>query len=243
MASSARRLDRAAVPETFEHASFDHAASGFQYRVSVTSSGYLLRFQKGSGGLSGEKILAYAIGSGVRARSYLIEEDGFLYEAPVAYYSRGNAWGLAPGYGQYEYPYLTRPIVAGCLSCHASFIQLVPLTLNRYASSPFSEGGIACQRCHGSGEKHVAKMASGKVAGGPEIVNPAELAPYRRDSICAQCHLTGEVIQTPIGDLATIVKNRIQPTDKNFIAFDILTDPTVIQQRALDLLGVTLRLN
>lgn len=49
--------------------------------------------------------------------------------------------------------------------------------------------------------------------------------------------------QTLIGDLATIVKNRIQPTDKNTAVFDMLTQPTVIQQRALDLLGVTLRLN
>jgi transposase len=49
--------------------------------------------------------------------------------------------------------------------------------------------------------------------------------------------------QTLLGDLATIVKNRIQPTDKNSVVFDMLTLPTVIQQRALDLLGVTLRLN
>ena len=49
--------------------------------------------------------------------------------------------------------------------------------------------------------------------------------------------------QTLLGDLATIVKNRIQPTDKTFLVFDMLTEPTVIQQRALDLLGVTLRLN
>jgi transposase len=49
--------------------------------------------------------------------------------------------------------------------------------------------------------------------------------------------------QTLIGDLATIVKNRIQPTDKNDAVFDMLTEPTVIQQRALDLLGVALRLN
>jgi len=49
--------------------------------------------------------------------------------------------------------------------------------------------------------------------------------------------------QTLMGDLATIVKNKIQPTDQNFVAFDMLTEPTVIQQRALDLLGVTLRLN
>ena len=47
--------------------------------------------------------------------------------------------------------------------------------------------------------------------------------------------------QTLIGDLATIVKNRIQPADKSIAVFDMLTQPTVIQQRALDLLGVTLR--
>src|ERR1700683_544393 len=55
--------------------------------------------------------------------------------------------------------------------------------------------------------------------------------------------LTVHSFQTLIGDLATIVKNRIQPTDKRFVGFDKLTEPTVIQQRALDLLGVTLRLN
>jgi transposase len=48
--------------------------------------------------------------------------------------------------------------------------------------------------------------------------------------------------QTLLGDLATIVKNRIQPTDKNIAAFHMLTQPTRIQQRAFDLLGVTLRL-
>jgi len=50
-------------------------------------------------------------------------------------------------------------------------------------------------------------------------------------------------LQTLIGDLATIVKNRIQPTDRNIAAFEMLTQPTVLQQRALDLLGVTLRPN
>ncbi|MGA9391787.1 MAG: IS1634 family transposase [Candidatus Sulfotelmatobacter sp.] len=46
--------------------------------------------------------------------------------------------------------------------------------------------------------------------------------------------------QTLLRDLATIVKNRIQPSDKNIAVFDMLTQPTAIQQRALDLLGVTL---
>ena len=49
--------------------------------------------------------------------------------------------------------------------------------------------------------------------------------------------------QTLLGDLATVVKNRIQPQDKNIPAFDMLTTPTLLQQQAFDLLGVTLRLN
>jgi len=49
--------------------------------------------------------------------------------------------------------------------------------------------------------------------------------------------------QTLLGDLATIVKNRIQPKDKNIAAFDMLTQTTMIQQRAFDLLGVPLRLH
>lgn len=48
--------------------------------------------------------------------------------------------------------------------------------------------------------------------------------------------------QTLLGDLATVVKNRIQPKDKTIAAFNMLTQPTIIQQRAFDLLGVILNL-
>ena len=47
--------------------------------------------------------------------------------------------------------------------------------------------------------------------------------------------------QTLLSDLATIVANRIQPKDANIPAFEIVTTPTVLQQRALDLLGVPLK--
>jgi transposase len=47
--------------------------------------------------------------------------------------------------------------------------------------------------------------------------------------------------QTLLGDLANIVKNRIQPKDKTTSAFDMITTPTTLQQKALDSLGVALR--
>jgi len=49
--------------------------------------------------------------------------------------------------------------------------------------------------------------------------------------------------QTLLGDLATIVKNRIQPKDKKIAAFEMITQRTEIQQRAFDLLGVILKLH
>ena len=48
--------------------------------------------------------------------------------------------------------------------------------------------------------------------------------------------------QTLLADLATLVKNRLQPKDGSVAPFEMITTPTPLQQRALDLLGVTTRL-
>jgi len=48
--------------------------------------------------------------------------------------------------------------------------------------------------------------------------------------------------QTLLRDLATVVKNRVQPKDPSAKPFEMITTPTPLQQRALDLLGVSLRL-
>lgn len=78
------------------------------------------------------------------------------------------------------------------------------------------------------------------------IVAPAQRsAAAKQKALTKQTHdgLKVHSFQTLLGDLATIVRNRIQPQDKNIPTFDMLTRPTVIQQRAFDLLGVPLRLN
>jgi hypothetical protein len=78
------------------------------------------------------------------------------------------------------------------LDCHASELATVALTQNCYRTPPFGEGGIGCERCHGAGEAHVRDPRAA-------IVNPAKLAPERRDSVCAQCHMTGEVREMRAG--------------------------------------------
>ncbi len=48
--------------------------------------------------------------------------------------------------------------------------------------------------------------------------------------------------QTLLRDLATLVKNRVQPKDRSAKPFEMITTPTPLQQRALDLLAVSQRL-
>ena len=76
------------------------------------------------------------------------------------------------------------------------------------------------------------------------IVAPAtRSAPAKRK---ARTRLTADGLkvhsfQTLLADLATITKNIIQPTDKVTTAFDMLTRPTALQQRAFELLSVKLK--
>ncbi len=181
------------IQEKFDRAAFDHAPTGFRYRIYRNRGEYFVEFMKPDGKLRGAKALPYFVGSGATARSYLLVDDGYLFEAPVAYYSGTGKWNLAPNYETYAYPYLTRPAAPACLTCHASFLKTAAQTQNRYGTPPFGEPGIACERCHGPGESHIQKMTSGSHDGGTAILNPAKLDAERRDSICSQCHLTGEV--------------------------------------------------
>lgn len=178
--------------EHFDRAAFQHDATGYRYRVS--KDGDALTFELAKDTLSAKRPLRYFVGSGATARSYLLSADGYLYEAPVAYYSSAARWDLAPGYDRYAFPYLTRPVMPGCLHCHATGLNTVAGTQNRYAAKPFQKSGIGCERCHGPGDEHIARAKSGRLAKqGSGIVNPAKLDADRRDSVCAQCHLLGEV--------------------------------------------------
>jgi hypothetical protein len=69
-------------------ATFTHVASGFRYRVSRNRGSLWMDFEKITNpSLRGKKQFAWFVGSGAVARSYLLVADGFLLEAPVAYYS------------------------------------------------------------------------------------------------------------------------------------------------------------
>jgi tetratricopeptide (TPR) repeat protein len=88
----------------------------------------------------------------------------------------------------------TLPVDPGCLHCHASGVaDSLPDARNHFAGPPFPRGGISCVSCHGDPTQHLAQNGKGP------ILNPAKLDPVRRDSICLECHLEGEVAVVKLG--------------------------------------------
>ena len=154
-------------------------------KITMYSSptGYWQRLESG-GDVTSHRI-DYVIGSGIHASGYLLDLTGHLFQSPVAYYTSRHAYDLAPGYEGIANPDFTRPVAEGCLFCHSGTALHVPGTSNEYRTPAFSAEAITCERCHGSAERHLKDPRAGT------IINPANLEPVARDSICEQCHLLG----------------------------------------------------
>jgi thioredoxin-like negative regulator of GroEL len=165
--------------------SFEHAPSAMRYRVYQKDGRTFLDYQRTDNAhIHGTQELSFVVGSGRRGRSYLFGINGFLYQSPVSYYSQKKRWDMSPGYESSREMPFNRPIEPSCLTCHASQVRPVSGTDNRYDAAPFAQDGIGCERCHGPGSEHIKSGAA--------MINPAKLDPARRDSICAQCHMSGE---------------------------------------------------
>ncbi len=165
--------------------SFKQKTTSISYQIVKKSGVALLNYERSEGpALRGSQELNYFIGSGRRGHSYLSMLDGFLYESPVSYYSAEKRWDISPGYESRREMRFNRPVEPSCLYCHAGQVKPIEAMQNAYEVPPFAQAGIGCEQCHGPGGDHIKGAAA--------LVNPAILAPARRDSVCEQCHLSGE---------------------------------------------------
>jgi predicted CXXCH cytochrome family protein len=171
---------------------FHHAPSNIDYRVFSRDGAAWMSFSRptASGApLEGERQLLSFIGSGHRGRTYLYQQDGQWFELPINFYTRRNAWDMAPAFDAATSMPAALPVDPNCLHCHATQVQpSLPEARNRFAAAPFLQGGIGCSACHGDPARHLAQQGRGP------ILNPANLTPAKRDSACIQCHLEGEAV-------------------------------------------------
>ena len=138
----------------------------------------------------------WIIGSGANGFGALLRRGEFIFEAPLSFYSKTQAWALSPGYEFGDYGF-NRPILPGCIACHSGQPQAVLTGNGRFLDPPFHELAIGCENCHGPGAAHVREM-QGEDSSEPgkthSIVNPAKIEPWLADNICMSCHQTGDAM-------------------------------------------------
>lgn len=99
-----------------------------------------------------EEKIDYIVGSGQHTNSHIRNVNGYLYQAPITYYTQKGTWDLPPGFEGGFNSRFDRKIELECMSCHNGMPQLVPGSENKYITVP---NGIDCERCHGPGATHV----------------------------------------------------------------------------------------
>lgn len=139
-----------------------------------------------------EKV-SYIVGSGQHTNSHIIDINGFLFQAPITYYTQKKKWDLAPGFEKGMNTRFDRKIEMECMTCHNAYPEFDTNSLNKYLKV---EQGIDCERCHGPGSLHVAEKRKGDIidtSQGPDysIVNPRRLTVDEQNNLCQRCHLQG----------------------------------------------------
>ncbi len=135
----------------------------------------------------------YIIGSGQHTNSHIYNSNGYLYQAPITFYTQQRKWDLAPGFEKGATSRFNRLIQLECMSCHNGYPDFVANSENKYVAL---KSGIDCERCHGPGSLHVAEKSAGHIvdtAKGPDftIVNPRRLSTELQNNVCQRCHLQG----------------------------------------------------
>ena len=143
-----------------------------------------------------EEHVKYIVGSGQHTNSHLYENNGYLSQAPITFYTQKGIWELAPGFDSKLANRLNRIVGKECITCHNSLPNFVEGSENKYLNVPL---GITCERCHGPGEIHVKKKLAGESVDTSKyidysIVNPGKLSKELQMSVCQRCHAQGVAI-------------------------------------------------
>ena len=196
MGKSLYRPDPDQVIERFgvQEAVVDEASDFAYYPYWKNTSLYIREFRLKDGDTIYQRNerIDYIIGSGHQTRSYLIERNGYLYEAPLTWYVSKQIWDMSPGYKGNNSRF-SREIGEECLSCHTGHIEKIEGSNNRYRKVSL---GIDCEKCHGPGSVHIEAIKGGQLIDVGEeidytIVNPAKLPIFLQFDLCQQCHLQG----------------------------------------------------
>ena len=176
---------------------YDSASNLYYYPFFRDSAMYVLEFRLENGDTVHQRLerIAYIVGSGQHTNSHIVDHNGYIYQAPITYYTQEGRWDMAPGYRGDNIRF-SRLLATECITCHNHLPEFVAGSLNKYPTMP---SGIECERCHGPGELHVREKLAGKVVDTSRfadytIVNPRRLPRELQMDLCQRCHLQGVAV-------------------------------------------------
>ena len=198
---------------SFDHASreksdavYDHHAvvydekSDFYYKPYFKNDSLFIKeFRLANGDTVHQRIerVAYIVGSGQHTNSHILNINGYIYQAPITFYTQDKKWDMAPGYSGLEKggfnERFSRLLNSECITCHNHLPKLVEGSINKFEQMP---QGIECERCHGPGEIHAREKLAGNIVDTTNfidysIVNPRDLSRDLQMDLCQRCHLQG----------------------------------------------------
>ena len=196
--------------QSFDHATRQKSAGDFDPKIALVydtvldyyykpfwnkDSLYIMEFRLEGKDTVHKRVqkIDYIVGSGQHTNSHLFSINGYIYQAPITFYTQKHKWDLAPGFEKGANSRFQRMIESECMTCHNGYSDFNPESENKFASV---KTGIDCERCHGPGSLHVAEKMSGKfvdTSKGPDytIVNPRRLPTDLQNNVCQRCHLQG----------------------------------------------------
>jgi tetratricopeptide (TPR) repeat protein len=154
------------------------------------------RIEDGDTVFKREEKIKYIVGSGQHTNSHIWESNGYLYQAPMTFYTQKKKWDLPPGFENGNNTRFNRIIGLECMSCHNGYPKFEEGSENKYS---FVKNGIDCERCHGPGSVHVREKSSGilidtATAIDYSIVNPSKLPIDLQFDVCQRCHVQGNAV-------------------------------------------------
>ena len=178
-----------------EHALVYDTVSNLYYKPFFRDSVmYVLEFRLEGSDTVHQRLerIDYIVGSGQHTNSHIVDFNGYIYQAPITYYTQEGRWDMAPGFRGDNIRF-DRLLTTEWITCHNDFPDYVEGSLNKYSQMP---AGIECERCHGPGEVHAREKLAGHIVDTSKhidytIVTPSDLPRDLQMDLCQRCHLQG----------------------------------------------------
>ncbi|MEK7257647.1 MAG: pilus assembly protein TadD, partial [Bacteroidota bacterium] len=116
---------------------FDTLRNFYYHPFFRDSTLYVLEYRLENGDTVHRRLekISYVIGSGQHTNSHIIDVNGYIFQAPVTFYTQEKRWDLAPGFRGDNIRF-DRWLGAECLTCHNHYPALVPGSSHKYSTMP-----------------------------------------------------------------------------------------------------------